>query len=127
MFRRIRRIEGRQDDSLRLPLLRGEGVGGLFPDFVRLAVSAAANDGLEDFRVRQIEPGTVEIGLHPEPASATGRTEFLRRVEQALAADCARAGVRVPVCRWVPWSEAVQTDGPKRRRVVGLSTGGVQP
>ena len=127
VFRRIRRIEGRQDDSLHLPLLHGAEVGTLFPDFVRLAVSAAATDGLEDFRVRQVEPETVEVSLRPEPASATEQTDFLRRVEQALAADCARAGVRVPVCRWVPWSQAVQTDGPKRRRVIGLSAKEAQP
>ena len=119
VFRRIRRIEGRQDDTLRLPRLHHPGADPLFPDFVRLAVSSAATSGLEDFRVRQTDPETLEISLRPEPPSPE-RTPFLRRLEHALAADCARAGVRVPTCRWLPWSEAVRNDGPKRRRVVGL-------
>ena len=49
VFRRIRRIEGRQDDCLRLRRVDGAGYGALFPDFVRLAVSAAAADGLGGF------------------------------------------------------------------------------
>lgn len=127
VFRRIRRIEGRQDDSLRLPCLRGTEVGTLFPDFVRLAVSAAAAGRLEDFRVRQVDLGTVGVSLRPEPSSTTENVAFLRRLEHALAADCARAGLRVPVCRWLPWSEVAQNDGPKRRRVVGLPARDVQP
>ena len=127
VFRRIRRIEGRQDDSLRLPCLRGAEIGTLFPDFVRLAVSTAAVGGLEDFRVRQVDLETLEISLCPEPCSTTEKTDFLRRLEHALAADCAHACLRVPVCRWLPWSEAAQNDGPKRRRVVGLPARDEQP
>ena len=127
VFRRIRRIEGRQDDSLRLPCLAGAEIGTLFPDFVRLAVSTAAVGGLADFRVRQVDLETLEISLCPEPRSTTEKTDFLRRLEHALAADCARAGLRVPVCRWFPWSEAAQNDGPKRRRVVGLPARDEQP
>ena len=119
VFRRIRRIEGRHDDGLRLPCLRGAGTSTLFPDFVRLAVSAVAS-GADDFRVRQVDLETVEVSLHPEPASSTARAEVLRRLEHALAADGARAGLRAPACRWRPWSEATRHDGPKRRRVVGL-------
>ena len=127
VFRRIRRIEGRQDDSLRLPCLQGAEVGTLFPDFVRLAVSSAAAGGLEDFRVRQVDPETIKVSLYPEPSSILERTNFLCRLERALAADCARAGLRVPVCRWLPWSEAARNDGPKRRRVVGLPPRDEQP
>ena len=119
VFRRVRRIEGRHDDNLRLPRSRGVEVGTLFPDFVRLAVSAAAG-GLNDFRVRQVDLQTLTVSLCPEPLSDTARANILRCLEHALAADCARAGLRAPTCQWQSWSEAIRHDGPKRRRVVGL-------
>ena len=116
LFQRIRRIEGRGDDSLRLPRADGEGTAALFPDFVRLAVARAVGDGWEDFRVRQVDLQTVEIGLRPEPAD---EDHFLYRFETALAADCSRAGLVPPICRWMPWPTD-PPDGRKRRRVVGL-------
>ena len=122
VFRHIHRIEGRSDDSLRLPCLHGTEVGTLFPDFVRLAVSAAAG-GLDDFRVRQLDRQTLGISLHPEPSTSTAKADTLRRSEHTFAADCARAGLRAPACRWRTWSKAIQNDGPKRRRVVGLRAG----
>ena len=118
IFRRVRRIEGRGDDSLRLPRLEGDGTAMLFPDFVRLAVTSVAGDGLEDFRVRQVDPQTVKISLRPEPSSED-RTSFLRRLEAALAIDCRRAQLLPPACRWMPWPTD-PVDGRKRRRVVGL-------
>ena len=121
VFRRIQRVEGRQDDSLRLPRVDDAGDGPLFPDFVRLAVSACAKVGLDDFRVRQADGGTVEVCLRPEPPSPSERTEFLWRLEQALAVDCTRAGLRPPACRWMPWPDAADSD--KRRRVVGPRAG----
>lgn len=121
VFRRIRRIEGRHDDSLRLPCFHRAGTGTLFPDFVRLAVSAVAG-GLDDFRVRQVDLETLEISLRPEPPSDAARADILRRLERALADDSAQVGLRAPACRWLPWSEATRHDGPKRRRVVGLCT-----
>ena len=120
VFRRIRRIEGRQDDCLRLRRVDGTGCGPLFPDFVRLAVSAAAADGLADFRAQQVDPETVAGGLLAGPPCTGERTDFLSRLESALAADCAKAGLRVPSCRWLPWPVAGQDEDRKRRRVVGI-------
>ena len=127
VFRRIRRVEGRRDDLLRLPGAKGAEGGTLFPDFVRLAVSVAAGGTLEDFRVRQVDPGTLAVSLRPEPPSAAAGADLLRRLEGTLAADCARAGLRAPACRWLPWSEAVRHDGPKRRRVTGLRVEEARP
>ncbi len=124
VFRRVRRIEGRQDDSVRLRGMDGADGGVLFPDFVRLAVSAAADGAMEDFRVRQSDPDTLEVSLWPEPPLPEQRADFLRRLEHALTADCARAGGRVPVCRWTPWTDMAVDDDRKRRRVVGLAREG---
>lgn len=120
VFRRIRRLEGRADDGLRLRRVDGAGTGVLFPDFVRLAVARVAGSGLEDFRARQIDLRTMEVSLRPEPSSDDDRAGFLRRLEDALAADCARAELLPPVCRWMPWPEDT-ADGRKRRRVIGIS------
>lgn len=119
VFRRIRRIEGRGDDGLRLPQADGAGTGVLFPDFVRLAVTGAAGDGLEDFRVRQIDLYTVEVGLRPALSSADEQDKFLRLLENTLAVSCARAGLIAPACRWMSWPEDTN-DGRKRRRVIGI-------
>ena len=119
VFRRIRRIEGRADDNVRLPRANGAGTGVLFPDFVRLAVTTAAGGGLEDFRARQIDLRTLEISVRPEYLLAEEQTNLLRRVENALAADCERSGLLAPACRWMPWPD-VPLDGRKRRRVIGL-------
>ncbi len=118
IFRRVRRIEGRGDDSLRLPRADGGGTAPLFPDFVRLAVAEVVGGGLEDFRVRQVDPQTVEVSLRPEP-SLENRDEILRHLEAALAMSCQRAQLLPPACRWMPWP-ADPVDGRKRRRVVGL-------
>lgn len=126
VFRRIRRVEGRQDDVLQLPRRDGgtAGVGPLFPDFARLAVAGAAPAGLTDFRVRQTGPDTLGVSLRPGPACDVAPEEFLRRLETLLAADCARAGLRTPTCRLVPWPEPDPgAAGGKRRRVVGLGAG----
>ena len=101
--------------------MNGTGTGVLFPDFVRLAVSAAADGTLEDFRVYQSDLDTLEVSLWPEPPLPEQRTVFLRRLEHALAADCMGAGGRVPVCRWRSWTDMAVDDYRKRRRVVGLA------
>ncbi len=119
IFRRIRRIEGRGDDGLRLPRLDGAGTGVLFPDFVRLGVARAAGNGLEDFRARQVDLRTLEISLRPEPLCTGDQADVLRRLEKALAADCVRSELRAPTCRWAPWP-AECNDGRKRRRVIGI-------
>ena len=121
VFRRIRRIEGRSDDGLRLPLADGAGTGVLFPDFVRLAVTVIAGGGLEDFRVRQVDLRMVEVSLRPGFPSSDARDKFLRALENALAVDCVRAGLLAPACHWMSWPEDFG-DGHKRRRVVGLFT-----
>jgi len=54
IFQVIERIEGRSDDVIRLPRLDQPNQSGwLFPDYVRLAVTAALPE-VEDFRVVQI-------------------------------------------------------------------------
>ncbi len=119
VFQRIRRIEGRGDDGLRLQRVDGRGTGVLFPDFVRLAVAKVAGSGLEDFRVRQVDLRTMEVSLRPEPSNDE-QAGFLHCLGDALAVDCARAELRAPACRWMPWPEDT-ADGRKRRRVIGLS------
>ena len=118
VFRRIRRIEGRGDDGLRLPRADGEGTGVLFPDFVRMAVARAAGNPVEDFRVRQVDLRFVEVSLRPEYPEE-GQGIFLDRMTAALSVDCARAGLLAPACRWMGWP-AENNDARKRRRVIGL-------
>ncbi len=118
VFRRVRRIEGRGDDSLRLPRADGVGAGMLFPDFVRLAVSRAAGDSLEDFRVRQIDPQSVDVSLQPTFPEEE-RAMFLDRLADILKVDCARAGLLPPTFRWAEWPEE-NSDARKRRRIIGL-------
>ncbi len=90
-------VVGRADDVLLLPRAGAGATAPLvafYPDFVRAAVLGAG--GVEDFRVVQRAPGTLELAVDPAPA--------LPAAAAALAAALRGAGLVPPAVVSVPLS-----------------------
>jgi putative adenylate-forming enzyme len=116
IFQVIERIEGRSDDVIHLPRLdQPNQIGWLFPDYVRLGVTAALPQ-VEDFRV--VQTGLAELSVSIRPPLETGSEAFLGRMQKELLQICDRSGLVAPSLRLSPWPEEGASQ--KRRRVKGL-------
>jgi hypothetical protein len=80
----------------------------LTPDILRNTV-LAADQSIDDFRIRQIEQNCIEVVLSPDIAPVIGD-----RVRTAVLLACARAGTS-PEVRWRHEPMAVRTDMKLRR------------
>jgi putative adenylate-forming enzyme len=107
-MRALERIEGRSDDAL---LFEGEtGNVRIFPDFVRRAVMLSS-PGIADWRVVQLDKGTVSLWVRPEP--------LFEPAAQALRTLASQQGSRPVVV--VPAERPQPVAGAKLRRVCGLA------
>ncbi len=105
---RLESIEGRQDEVLWLPSVRGGMLAPLFPDQVRRAIMMA--DGCDDYRIVQ-DAMILRLAVR---GSDTGPAT-VARIERAVAELCGNHGMYVPQFVTVAWP----TDSPdaKRRRI----------
>ena len=116
IYQTIERIEGRSDDMIQLPKLdQPNQIGWLFPDYVRLAVTAAL-PRVKDFRV--VQTGPAELTVSVQPPLETGSETFLDRMQKELLHICSQSGLIAPTLRLSSWPE--ETTSQKRRRVKGL-------
>lgn len=106
VFGTLKAIEGRCDDVLRLPSLKGDAEITVFPDFVRRAVVFAIPTGIE-YAVTQTSLTRWELSF-----SEACDMEPVRRELMEL---CQRLGAVMPELVTVAWSPPPQDA--KRRRV----------
>jgi putative adenylate-forming enzyme len=106
IFGTLEKIEGRQDDVFYLPSLAGDGLGMIFPDFVRRALILALPPGV-DYTVVQhsLNAWTVELSNLSESES----------VAREIAQLCRDLAVSSPTLTFAPWTAPPASE--KRRRV----------
>lgn len=96
-------IEGRCDDLFYLPRRAGPGWVHVFPDFVRRAI-ISASEGVEAYRVRQLDPQTLEVALQGQPLS-----DLQADVSDRLDALWRRLDCAAPALRFETLTEAEPT------------------
>ena len=106
VFGTLRSIEGRCDDILLLPRVRGQGIVTIFPDFVRRAVVLAIPIGV-DYTITQIAPLLWEAAFSAPCNLASVRREIHN--------FCRSVGAQGPQMRPATWHPADPTA--KRRRI----------
>jgi putative adenylate-forming enzyme len=111
-FQLVSEIVGRMDDVFILARRGGQGALTLTPDVIRNAV-VAADPGIEDFRVQQVDAGHIVLRLPPGPADQLALALLaLRRLIVKAGAEAEVIGERVAF--------SAPTDR-KLRRVIGMT------
>jgi len=104
----LHRIEGREDDVLWLPPVRGTNPVPVFSDVIS-RVFVRTLPGLEDYSLEELETGNWHAGVRPLPDRQTAD-----RLLAALQATIAALGAIAPL---VEIGEARQSGGAKLRRI----------
>ena len=116
-FRRIRRVHGRADSILRLPV-RGGGAVPLMPDYVRRSLNQASDD-VREYQVIQWGPDDVEVRLRL--AEGADRAGIESAIRGNLAHWASRAGGQVPGLRFTAAAPERDATSHKLVRVINRS------
>lgn len=111
IFMALESVEGRSDDLFWFWHETENRPVSIFPDFIRRAVIAASAE-IEEYTVRQLSMGQVEVALLVNGAQAA---DAKRQVRQSLAAVIRSHGGKVPAIDFVPYQ--LHSGTKKLRRV----------
>ncbi|TVR20553.1 MAG: hypothetical protein EA387_11365 [Nitriliruptor sp.] len=116
-FRRIRRVHGRSDSILHLPV-RGGGAVPLMPDYVRRSVNQAS-DEVQEYQVIQWGPDDIEVRLRL--ADGADRAAIEPAIRDNLAHWASRAGGQLPTLRFTDTTPQRDATSHKLVRVLNRS------